>query len=317
MKLNQLLSNLHSKNYKAFSLFLFLTLILWFIIQMTKTYALKSQIGVEIKNIPKYIIIDSLNSSFDVTVESNGLKMWQYNISDKKYSIDYSEVKKDTLKLIIKSEDIKDYIVDRFGLKNDQIQINQDVFNLSYKRKASKYVPVKSDFEIDFAPGYNSLSTVVIEPDSILVSGAKSALDEISEIKTDKVKLKQVNKNVNKTVDLLSPSEQIALERKQVDLSLEVEKFSENSIFVDLQIKNKPDSLELNIFPEKAKLFFLVSLQDYDKVSKMDFRVVCDYEKRFQENGIMIPEIEKYPDNILEPKLNINKVDYLIRKANE
>jgi hypothetical protein len=284
---------------------------------MTKSYTLKSRVDINISDIPKHTIVDSINRSFNVVIKSNGLKVWQYNISDKTYTISYNDIEKDSSKIIINADEVKDFIVEKFGLKYDQVEIDNKFMSYSYKRRSSKYVPVTADFEVMYSPGYNSLSTLVVKPDSVLVSGAKSVLNKIDKVKTKKLEFREVSNSINRKVDLLSPSEKVSLEESQVNLTLEVEKFSENSIFVDIQIINKPDNLELNIFPEKAKVSFLISLKDYEKISKIDFEIVCDYEKRFQDTGIMIPEIQTYPDNILDPKLNIKKVDYLIKKTNE
>jgi hypothetical protein len=317
MKANSIITNLTSKNYKAFSLFLFLTLVLWFIIQMAKTYTLRSQIEINIQKIPNYIVVDSLNKSFDVEIKSNGLKSWQFNLSDKSYSLSYDDVKKDSLRLSITSEEVKKYISEKYDLNYDQISISKNILNFPYKKKSSKFIPIKPDVEISFSPGYNTTSSLVVSPDSVLVSGSKSALSKITELYTKPIDLKNVNNSVDIDVDLIIPYDKIDTEQSQVNLFLQVEKFSENATKVNINVINKPDSLDITIFPEKAEVSYLISLKDFDKISKLDFKVICDYQKRFQETGVMIPEIAEFPDNILNPKLKIKKVDYLIKKKYE
>ena len=96
-----------------------------------------------------------------------------------------------------------------------------------------------------------------------------------------------------------------------------VEKYSEKAIMVKIEILNKPDSINVNIFPNQAKVSFLVSLKAFDKISDLDFKVFVDYDKRFKDDAVMIPEFKEYPNNILKPKLHVKKVDYLVRKKSK
>lgn len=317
MNKKDLISSFTTKNYKAFSLFLFLTLVLWFIIKMTKTYAFKNKILVEIQDVPKYIVLDSVQKSLEISTTANGLKTWQFNLSDKLYAFSFSSLQKDSSQITITSNAIKSLIQKKINLKNSQINIEQEVLVFSFKQKASKYIPVKPDVQISFSPGYNSLDKLKINPDSILIAGSKDKIDQITEIKTSLLDLKNVSNSINTNLKLQSISSDIEMETEVVNISLPVEKFSEKSIKTDIKIINKPENLDISIFPEEAEISFLVAIKDYEKITDIDFKVICDYEERFQYTGVMIPQLVDYPSEVKNPKLKARKVDYVIKKIDE
>lgn len=317
MNKKDLISSFATKNYNSFSLFLFLTLILWFIIQMTKTYAFKNKIFVEIKDIPKYIVLDSLQKSLEITTSANGLKTWQFNLSDKSYTFSFSSIQKDSSQITITSNAIKSLIKKKINLKNNQINIEQEELVFSFKQKASKYIPVKPDVQISFSPGYNSLDKLKLNPDSILIAGSKDKLDKITEVKTRQLDLNNVSNTINRNLKLESISSDIEMETEVVNIALPVEKFSEKSIKTSIKIINKPKNLDINIFPEQAEISFLLPIKDYEKISGIDFEVVCNYEERFQSTGVMIPQLIDYPTGVINIKLKVRKVDYVIKKIDE
>lgn len=314
MSPKDIFSSLPTKNYKAFLLFLFLTLVLWFVIQMTKTYTFESQLQVKIDSIPKHIAVDSLNQKLKVTIESNGIKLWQYNLSEQSYILPYKKLDKDTAILSTKASIIKDYIIKKFGFDAEKVTFEKDILYYAYTTKNTKRVPVVPQVKFNFSSGYNTQEPITIEPDSVQISGSEAELAKIQSVKTEKINLERVDETIRKEVNLQSPSPKLELSTSKVSFFLPVEKFSENALMVDISVVNVPDSLELNIFPNKAKVSFLVALKRFDKVSKLDFEVTCDYDTRYSDKGIMIPKLKKYPGKVINPKLHINKVDYLIKQ---
>lgn len=314
MKAKDIISSLPTKNYKAFLLFLFLTMVLWFAIQMTKTYTFESQFLIKIDSIPKHIAVDSLDQKFNITIESNGLKLWQYNLSEQSYVIPYKKLGRDSTVLKLQAYDVRDRLTKEFGFDAEKVNFDKDILYYPYNTKDTKRVPVKALIDLTFSPGYNTLMPVDIKPDSVQLSGSEAELKKINLVKTEKISLNRVNDTIRKEVILQSPSSQLELSTSKVSIYLPVEKFSENALMVDIDVLNVPDSLELNIFPDKAKVSFLVALKRFDKVSNLDFKVICDYQTRYSDEGIMIPRLSAFPDDILNPKLHINKVDYLIRQ---
>jgi YbbR domain-containing protein len=314
MNLQQILKNTTSKNYKAYLLFVLLTLILWFAIQLTKTYNFQSELVIQLSNTPKHIVLDSSEIKVELNLNSNGFKLWRYNFLNKTFRVDYSEFQKDSLQLKISANKLKKAIAKSYELTPEEINLDKTMFSFKYQKKETKLVPVKPNLKLNFAAGYNTLESLSLSPDSVTISGSRKDLRSVNFVQTNKMDIKNANDTLQGNVKLIKPSSNVEISLESVEYYLPVEKYSENALMIPINTINIPDSLDVSVFPNKAKVSFLVALKSFDKVSEIDFKVVCDYNKRYQQDAIMIPSLVNFPNYILNPKLHIRKVDYLVKQ---
>ncbi|MGX1024359.1 CdaR family protein [Flavobacterium sp. CS20] len=314
MKTTNLIKLFSAKNYKAYAVFLSLTFILWFVIQLVKTYNYNTDLMVEIDQIPKQFVVDTTTKTIKVNIKASGLKLWQYNLSSKTITINYADFNKETSLLKISKNSIIDKMTNNFPFDSENISIEDNELAFGFRKKATKKVPVRIIADLNFKSGYNTLQSIQPIPDSVVITGPKNELKNINYIQTQKLILKNIKDTLSSKISLEIPSENIEATTSQVEYYLPVEKFSEKTLMVDIETINIPDTLQLTTYPSQAKVSFLVSLKSFDKISNSDFQVICDYKKRYEDDAIMIPKLEKYPKNIIGPKLHINKVDYLIKR---
>jgi len=314
MTISEIFKNITSKNYKAYLLFLVLTFILWFAIQMTKSYNYQNDLTVQLSNIPNHIVLDTSKQNLQINIKSNGFKLWRYNLSSDAFIIDYNDFAVDSFQLKMGATQLQKIIARKYDFNTEHISLDKLLLSFDYKRKETQKVPVKPNLKFTFASGYNTIDTLILFPDSVIVSGSKQDLEQINSIKTQQVELKNVDDTLKGKIPLVKPNTNVELSYDRIEYYLPVNKFSENALMVNIETINVPDSLELSVFPNKAKVSFLIALKSFDKVTKLDFKVVCDYNNRYEKDAIMIPELVKYPKYILNPKLHIKKVDYLVKK---
>lgn len=309
-----MLKNITSKNHKAYLLFLILTLILWFTIQMVKSYNFQNEITIQLSNMPNHVVLDSSSQSLGVNLNANGLKLWKYNISAKKLNIDFNTFEKDSFQLTISDNKIKKIIAEKYEFDIESIELDKTLMAFSYRMKQTKVVPIQSKINLSFASGFNTLDTLKLIPDSVTITGSMNDLKKVNFVQTKKLAANDISDTIQGRVELIKPDANVELSNDNVQYYLPVEKFSENALMINIETINVPDTLDLNVFPNQAKVSFLVALKSFEKISYIDFKVICDYSKRYQEDAIMIPSLVKYPNNILNPKLHVRKVDYLIKQ---
>lgn len=314
MKLLNSLKSLLSKNYNAYLVFLGVTFVLWFSIQLVKSYTFNTDIKIQLVDTPSYVVLDTTVKSSQISLKTNGFKLWTYNLSDTQIDFSFNELKKDSLKLIASSKLLKEKITQRYSLNENSIEIRESSVEFIYRKKTTKKVPVKINTDLNFKSGYNTLDSIQFTPDSVVISGPKNELKNINYVQSQKLVLEDINDTLSGKLNLKMPSENIKSTASQIGYYLPVEKFSEKTLMVDIETINVPDSLQLSTYPNKARVSFLVSLKFYDKISDLDFQVICDYNKRYEQDAIMIPQLERYSDNVINPKLQVNKVDYLIKQ---
>ena len=97
-----------------------------------------------------------------------------------------------------------------------------------------------------------------------------------------------------------------------MNLSINVEKYTEATIDIPIQYNNVPDSIVLRTFPKSVKLTYFVSLNDYDKVFPQFFEVNVNYNDISEDNNQVAVTLEKYPENVSNVRMNQENVDYII-----
>jgi hypothetical protein len=113
-------------------------------------------------------------------------------------------------------------------------------------------------------------------PDSVLVKGPKSIIDTLVRVKT--MLIEDVNIKENKTYKtrLITP-EQCKLSENRVSVRLTTSQFTENTVKIPIRIINKPDSINLTIFPNSVNVTYLVSFDNFTRIKPDDFQAAIDY----------------------------------------
>jgi YbbR domain-containing protein len=98
-------------------------------------------------------------------------------------------------------------------------------------------------------------------------------LDTMQAIPTRQLQLKDVAQNVNQRLALAFDKQQISLQPEEVNLRIAVDRFTEASFSIPIQI---PDQLQLKTFPDQVQVNFMVSLSDFSVVEASQFQVELD-----------------------------------------
>lgn len=281
---------------------------------MVKTYNFKSTLRLKIDGVPKNIVIDTTEYDLDLVIKGNGLNIWQYNLSDNTLNLKFKDLQKDSVSIRFNEAKIKNAIAETHDFNSDNISFANQISDVNYKLKETKLVPIINNISLKFKKGFNSEKKISLRPDSVLISGSKSNLAKVESVFTKKLNLSNVQDTLNAKVPIVKPSANIELVTDYTNYFLPVEKYSENSLMIDILVLNSPDNLEIDIFPNQAKVSFLIPVRIFDKILSSDFRVVCDFESRFESEGVMIPKLIDYPEGILSPSLKVRKVDYLVKQ---
>jgi YbbR domain-containing protein len=178
----------------------------------------------------------------------------------------------------------------------------------------SKKVQVVADVDVITERQYLIKGNIIVEPDTITISGPKRILDTIKTVKTRHKKLKGVNETITKSV-AIAASKEYDVSDKKVVLKIPVEQFTEAEIHVPIKILNSPDSINIKIFPDAVTVKCLVAVSDYKKIEEIPFEVVLDLSKADLNSSEKIPvEIRNIPPFVSSLRVTPAKVDFLIEK---
>lgn len=303
------------KNLKAFSFFLIFAVFIWLIVQFSKTYEQTITVPLVLENSPKDKLIDKEEASLRFSVQENGFSLAWLKLfnSSVKVNLDKLPATKSNLLYIVQQQ--KDSIKKALDISTTKIQFIEDTIAIPYLQKSVKTIEVLSNIAVSYAPGFSSQQRLSLKPDSVKISGAQKSLDTILFITTENLSLKNVKSNQKGKVGIDTTNfKNINFYQSTVEYNLDVEKFTEGRIEVPIEVINNPKNTEISIFPKKAVVIFRVSLKDFESISKNDFSVVCDFSAIEKEQNFIIPKLVKKPKHISDARLNINKVQFVIKR---
>jgi len=270
-----------SKKLAVFFFFLFVSSLFWVLNALTKDY--KSEITYSVKyiNIPENkVLISTLPSEFKLKVDAFGYALARYNLSKSLPSIVvdvellYKKNKKN--KFFVLTKNTKDKITKQLNSEIEVLNISPDTLFFEFADMINKKILVKPNLNINCIKPFHVSGEITVNPDSILVSGPTSILDTLKFISSVKLSYKDVNDTLIRDVQLIDNAE-LKYSDNFVRVNIPVDKYTENTFIVPLEVINKPENLTIQIFPNKVRLNFLVSVSQFSLLKPYNLKAYVDY----------------------------------------
>ncbi len=313
------------KKILIYLIFVCFSTVFWFLNKLGNEFNSTINYPVRYANLPSNkVLVSELPPKLKLQVTAPGYSLLKYKLSPVPFPVvinlnDYAkQISKESVeRFTIHTRQIKSDINQQLGKDIVVLDVLPDTITFHFANVINKKVALAANVNLNFAPQCMLDGNIRFSPDSIVVSGPEFILDTIQYIFTKKHKFKDLNKPIERNISL-QEIENLSFAKKKVNMKLPVSKFTEADISTPIYPINVPDSLYLITFPQKAKISYLVSLSNYDKINELDFRLEVDYL-----------EIEK----LLGQKLSVNLkhstdkassisftptiVEYIIEKKND
>ena len=307
------------KDFPVFVVFLVISSVLWVLKTLNKDYESTLDMAVHYVDLPDgFIFNTSPKDKIRVVVRASGTTIWKFNNMP-------SSVRNVNLQEVIKrnrrsksgeyfylTSNLKGRLERHLGTDADIAEIYPDTLWLDLQKLATKILPVRPEVNISYKQQYILSGPVKVTPSSVRVFGYGQSFDTLRFVKTENLKLKNIDDTVVKRVKLsmLGLNE---MEVKEVKVEIPVEKFTEKRVDVEVTGSNFPDSMLIKSFPGKVPVTFFVGLSRYKEVSAKDFKVYLDYnELQGKGSGSAPLNISVKDSFVYNVKTTLEKVDYLI-----
>lgn len=312
---NKIASFFSSKKVNIFVLFLVLALLFSVLTKLSKDYTQTVAFSIESINIPEdKLIINDSSHVLDITLTTYGFKLIKYYLANPSIIVDFQNLENNNTHYFWTEKREFSNVVSQFDPNVKIISINPDTIAFRYDVNHVKKVPVILDSDINFSSGFDLISDYSIIPDSIKVIGPRVLTDSISEIVTKQLIMEDVNSNLLVSVELNLPenTEDLKFSHNQVQISAEVERFTEGSIIVPINIINIPDGIKLKYYPKEISVVYYTSLSNFKSISSSSFIVECDYKALNFNDTYLIPKIVQKPDKVKNVRLNEKRIEFIL-----
>ncbi len=189
--------------------------------------------------------------------------------------------------------------------------LNIDFLELIVEERLSKKVPVQLDAELLFDPSYHLKRKPFLQPDSVLLTGPASLLQNLDNWPTVHFKLEQIDSDKEQQLLLIPPSQKsLVVKPTEILMHVEVEQLTEKTFFVPVQVKNGPDSIK--IFPENIKISCVLGLSVYDQINSNDFVLEVDMAgiALKEENNTLPVLLSHQPEQVRGVHLSHQSVEF-------
>ncbi|NLI24965.1 MAG: hypothetical protein GX419_09690 [Bacteroidales bacterium] len=291
----------------VFLFFFFLSFLFWLLNALNKEYSVAVKYAVRFAGYPaNYVLVSDTPYFVNALIRGRGYDLlWplygtssilRVNLEGTKVITDGSDIYK------FSTNDLKRRIQELAG---DAVQISgiwPDTLYLSIAPVIVRKIAVKPAVRATFARQYMLCQPLTCIPDSVTVTGASRMVDTMQCITTRPLTISSLKKSFSEKVQLAAGTS-VKCEPEQVQIAMEVDKFTETSLRVPVKVINLNPPLRMKIFPAEVTLSFRVCLNHYKELSPQSFSVAVDYRERRSDTTTLLPvhilQKPDFTDNIL------------------
>lgn len=287
--------------------------LLWFVSKYKDVYEDTASIKVDWINIPKKIILkpDQSQTNFNAHVKERGFGLLWHQFNSYHVELDFAKFtfeRNDSIffKPSLYLEEINEQTNDLNILRTSKGEIF-----IPADRFKKKRVALKKEFEVNFEASFQPLEIKGFVPDSVNVYGNVDVLDKVKHLN---IKSKPIVINDTLTIidfDLSSQFENLNFEVGTVKYIIRSAEMTEGTVTIPVELINVPESTVVKMLPENITLTYSTTVQDFKKVSELDFKVIIDYKTLNGNNASVTPEVELLSDKIKRVRLKDNVVQVL------
>jgi hypothetical protein len=305
------------KNSLVFFTFILLAFVFWLLIYYQQKFEVELYAPIHYKNIPSNIVLsDSVPDKISLKIQDKGIALLNYFFRKEKnvIEIDLEDISSGENPYVIEHEMLSDIIYEHLSAMTQLTSFEPEQIVVNYFPLKSKNLPVVLTGNVDPAPGYFFVNDLTINPSTIVVYGSPQVLDKLHAINTKQFKQTAIDKKLDVSLDLQIP-QGVRLSTHKVQLTAEVEAYTEKTFELPVVSHNLPANLYVRFFPSSVELVCQVALSKYSQLTEKELEISIDYNQLEQNKNALIPlTLSKKPKDLINYRMVPERVEYLIEQ---
>ena len=173
-----------------------------------------------------------------------------------------------------------------------------DTLFIKIEEKAQKKIKIIPDsLNISISKPYRIVSSLSIQPDSLLVIGPKSVISQAPDTFLLRLLERNIDENFDEEVDVVfQPSSLVSVVPEEVRLSFNIEPFIRSSRTMPIQLVGFPQDSSAAVENTDVTLYFTIREKLTQNLADSLFQVTLDYQNVNLSDSTVIPRIEQHPD---------------------
>jgi hypothetical protein len=292
----------------------------WLLIKLSDTYTVTYNLNINYTELPVDQKITAIaDSNVNISFTTNGFTLMNLELFSNMKQLqvqlkNYTLINEKDTYYKLNTQEIKKYLSEETQIPSDNIVFSKPFLGLEMEGLFAKKVKVKEDILFSFKEQYGLYGDIIVTPQKINVFGPKNILDTLQNILTQNIQLKEVENEQSLIIEMINPYPKLlSFEPKTVTVNFKVEKYTESSLEVPVEIGSKRN--DITIFPKTVKVSFKVAQKDFNNVAP-EFFTVSPETDGIDLNSVnkLNLKITKKPVYIRDERLTPSEVEFLIIK---
>ncbi len=308
---------LFSKKVATFMICLCVASILWVVHALNINYKYSLSVPVQFLNLPSNkLIVGDLPDKLQIDIKASGLKLLLISLKSNlnQLTIDFNSLKTNAKSQAYSISNGNFDLKSAINFNVDIIKIRPDTLFFFLNKGNSKLVPVKPNLVTNCTAGYSIVSKPTVVPAYINVTGDSLALLKLDTIYTQLMNLKDIHQNYSSQVALKKTASNINYTTKEVQVSFEVDRLTETSLKIPIQMQNKSTNETIKLMPDYVTISYLVAMKEYDNIDVNSFKAVVNFNQIKLKQKTLPVEVIRIPSEVKVLKIEPSHISYLIYK---
>jgi hypothetical protein len=288
--------------------------LVWLSVNMGNTFQTTIELPIRIEHLSAdKAIATPLPKTIGLKIQSDGWHLLNVILSPNlRYTIDFSQLsRKDT---VFTYNDLNKHI----NLPKDIhiFETSPETVYVQIDDKITKRIPVEPDVTTLYKEGFGIVGSILANPESISVTGARNLLNKIHSWKTEHIIIRDINAPVSTTASLLD-SLNLEIERSHSTalLSFDVQPIAEKTIDnIAIKINQVPEQRSVVLIPPTLSVIVRSGVNAIAPLTEKDFDAFVDYKSILLDTSGYIQPTIIGPANIRIVRQIPEKIQYVIRK---
>lgn len=314
-----------SRKLNVFLVCLFISVIIWLLISLSKSYTTEIRFPVEHSGFPKDRVVTApLPDELSLEVRSHGFDLLAYKLFSRQnpVKVDLEELRYKDRKKRRKGYLPTSELLDRFSRQFPENTVVRDVspdtLFVSLAPRKKKKVEVVPEMKLRFREQFRLADEIEVEPPRVTLSGPSNVLDTTATIETRTVELQDLHKDQELEVPLRtdSISKKVEADPTKVSLRIRVNEFTEGKVRIPLNYEKVPEPYTLKTYPDSVTVHYLVAFDNYEKVEASMFEAVTRFPKgeAARDKERLAVELRDQPSFVDIVRFEPERVEFIIRK---
>ncbi|MFH1942682.1 MAG: hypothetical protein ABIL68_11340 [bacterium] len=285
-------------NFKVKLFSLLSALFLWFYVVTDDEYEHILSVPLALQNKPEgWILTEPIPLEASVLFRGTGKDLMSFRHRDKRIDVDLLNATQTTTFPIsvdmIKGIPASMSLMPLRIVQPETVSVRLDLFT-------EKIVPVRPDLAFIPMDGYTQVGDVILEPDSIIISGPKSFVDPISEVYTVGKEYRGLLKEIGGKVSLTPPTlETLVYSTDEIRFHADIQRIGERTLSgIVVRVTDVPQGMTVTIVPSTVSLKLQGGVNILSALKKEDVDATIDFRARYRYRGKRIPARIKVPPGI-------------------